>query len=103
MPDFLLSENPLVCDCEMEWLQKINQMSQHRQHARVADADKIECQLNNQYGHSAPVKMQELKKTDFLCPYQAHCFALCMCCDFFACDCRMKCSDGCDCYHDTTW
>jgi hypothetical protein len=26
-----------------------------------------------------------------------------MCCDFFACDCRMKCSDGCDCYHDSTW
>ena len=103
MPDFLLSENPLVCDCEMEWLQKINQMSQHRQHARVADADKIECQLNNQYGHSAPVKMQELKKTDFLCPYQAHCFALCMCCDFFACDCRMQCPEGCSCFHDSTW
>ena len=103
MPEFHLSENPLVCDCEMEWLQKINQMSQHRQHARIADADKVECQLNNQYGHSEPMKMMQLKKTDFLCPYQAHCFALCMCCDFFACDCRMQCPEGCSCFHDSTW
>ena len=38
-----------------------------------------------------------------MCQYETHCFALCMCCDFFACDCRMKCSDGCDCFHDATW
>ena len=103
MPEFFLAENPLLCDCEMEWLQKINTMAQHRQHARVADADQIQCQLNNQYGHSAPVSMMKLKKTDFLCPYQAHCFALCMCCDFFACDCRMQCPEGCSCFHDSTW
>ena len=68
MPEFFLAENPLLCDCEMEWLQKINSMAQHRQHARVADADQIQCQLNNQYGHSAPVSMMQLKKSDFLCP-----------------------------------
>ena len=26
----------------------------------------------------------------FLCEYEAHCFALCQCCDFVACDCRMQ-------------
>jgi len=103
MPDFYLSENPLLCDCEMEWILKINSMSQHRQHARIADLDDIECQLNSQHGRSAPVSVQGLKKNDFLCSYQAHCFALCMCCDFFACDCRMQCPEGCSCFHDSTW
>ena len=26
-----------------------------------------------------------------------------MCCDFFGCDCRMQCPDGCSCFHDSTW
>jgi hypothetical protein len=26
-----------------------------------------------------------------------------MCCDFFACDCQMKCPDGCSCYRDKTF
>ena len=47
--------------------------------------------------------MSEIQPQEFLCPYEKHCFALCKCCDFFACDCRMKCSEGCDCYHDQTW
>ncbi|CAL4123248.1 unnamed protein product, partial [Meganyctiphanes norvegica] len=33
----------------------------------------------------------------------SHCFALCQCCDFIACDCQMTCPDGCSCYHDNTW
>ena len=47
--------------------------------------------------------LPRVQLSEFLCPYSTHCFALCMCCDFFACDCRMKCSEGCDCYHDSTW
>lgn len=42
----------------------------------------------------------QAKSTDFLCPYTAHCFALCHCCDFDACDCEMTCPDNCTCYHD---
>ena len=49
------------------------------------------------------VPIMQVKKQEFLCQYQAHCFALCMCCDFFACDCRMQCPDGCSCFHDSTW
>ena len=26
-----------------------------------------------------------------------------MCCDFFACDCRMQCPEGCSCFHDSVW
>ena len=40
---------------------------------------------------------------DFLCAYKTHCFALCHCCDYDACDCEMTCPDNCTCYHDTTW
>jgi hypothetical protein len=39
----------------------------------------------------------------FLCNYTAHCFPLCLCCDFYACDCRMQCPANCTCYHDSTW
>ena len=45
----------------------------------------------------------QAKSTDFLCPYTAHCFALCHCCDFDACDCEMTCPDNCTCYHDQSW
>ena len=31
-----------------------------------------------------------LPKEDFLCRYEGHCFALCKCCEFYACDCRMQ-------------
>ena len=47
--------------------------------------------------------LSHVRPSEFLCSYETHCFALCMCCDFFACDCRMKCSDGCQCFHDQTW
>jgi len=35
--------------------------------------------------------------------YEAHCIPQCFCCDFFACDCRMQCPDGCSCFHDSGW
>ncbi len=102
-PEFLLGGNPFLCDCEMEWLQKINSMASHGHHARVGDLEDVKCRLNSQYGISAPVSLSSVSSEQFVCPYQAHCFALCMCCDFFACDCRMQCPEGCSCFHDSTW
>ena len=102
MPEFLIAGNPFFCDCEMEWLQKINQLSQHRQYPRVMDLDSVRCKLNNRPAE-LELPITQIQKTDFLCPYQAHCFALCMCCAFFACDCRMQCPDGCSCFRDATW
>ena len=87
----------------MEWLQKINNMPGHGQHARISDLEDVNCRLNSQYGLSGPVPIQQVHASEFVCPYQAHCFALCMCCDFFACDCRMQCPEGCSCFHDSTW
>merc|ERR1719510_1573402 len=47
--------------------------------------------------------MTSVPSNQFLCHYESHCFSLCMCCDFFGCDCRMQCPDGCSCFHDSTW
>ena len=49
------------------------------------------------------VPLLNTKSSDFLCIYERHCFALCHCCNYVACDCEMKCPDGCTCYHDHTW
>ena len=78
-------------------------MPSHGHHGRVADLDNVECRLNSQYGLSGPVPIMQVQRSQFVCPYQAHCFALCMCCEFFACDCRMQCPEGCTCFHDSTW
>ena len=72
-------------------------------HAQVSDLEEVQCRLNSQYGLSKPVNIMQVHRSQFVCPYQAHCFALCMCCDFFACDCRMQCPEGCSCFHDSTW
>ena len=105
LPEFFLGDNPFYCDCEMEWLQKINQMAHRGTHPRVMDLDNVGCRLNNNKhgnGHER-IPIMRVHNSQFLCPYQAHCFALCMCCDFFACDCRMQCPEGCSCFHDSTW
>ena len=34
--------------------------------------------------------LTQLKEEEFLCPYTTHCLALCLCCDFLACDCQVK-------------
>ena len=45
----------------------------------------------------------EASPLDFLCSYTTHCFALCHCCDYDACDCEMACPSNCGCFHDNTW
>eukprot|EP00095_Tigriopus_kingsejongensis_P011078 maker-scaffold23_size669530-snap-gene-5.24 protein:Tk11078 transcript:maker-scaffold23_size669530-snap-gene-5.24-mRNA-1 annotation:"toll " len=104
--EFFLAGNPFLCDCEMEWLQKINQVSLGSAYPRVMDLDNIRCELNNKHPNQsllAQVPILGVRPQEFVCEYQAHCFALCMCCDFFACDCRMQCPGGCTCFHDSAW
>ncbi|CAB4057085.1 unnamed protein product [Lepeophtheirus salmonis] len=106
-----LANNPLVCDCDMEWLQRINDLSQSspRQYPQVLDLENLSCTLINKHskpgdGNEKPlVPLLSVRPDQFICEYDVHCFALCLCCEFFACDCRMRCSEGCSCYHDQTW
>lgn len=102
LPQFYIAGNPFYCDCKMEWLLRINHMSSLRQYPQVLDLDSVTCELAHSRG-SPPQPLLDLKPSQFLCPYESHCFAVCHCCDFNACDCEMTCPNNCSCYHDHTW
>ncbi|KAH8270843.1 hypothetical protein KR018_006826 [Drosophila ironensis] len=101
LPEFYLGGNPFECDCTMDWLQRINNLTT-RQHPRVMDMGNIECVMPHARG-AAVRPLSALRPQDFLCRYESHCFALCHCCDFDACDCEMTCPSNCTCYHDQIW
>lgn len=102
LPEFFISGNPFVCDCSMEWIQRINYLSHSRKYPRVLDLDKAFCSLVHSRAKEKKMLI-DMSPSDFLCPYESHCFALCHCCDFVACDCEMICPNNCKCYHDITW
>lgn len=101
-PAFYLGGNPFLCDCNLEWLKTINSQDSLTQYPLVKDLESIYCRLIYSR-ENAYIPLVEAKPTDFLCPYTAHCFALCHCCDFDACDCEMTCPGNCTCYHDQSW
>ena len=49
------------------------------------------------------VPLLQANSSNFLCRYRTHCFTVCHCCDFDACDCEMMCPENCTCYYDQTW
>ncbi|XP_022690034.1 toll-like receptor Tollo [Varroa jacobsoni] len=110
LPEFAIAGNPYVCDCNMEWLQRLHNPTAQtssdtnslRQYPRVIDLHSVECELT----FSKSFQKMPLVKVDssqFLCPYKSHCFPLCHCCDFDACDCEMVCPANCSCYQHQTW
>ncbi|XP_064121443.1 toll-like receptor Tollo [Macrobrachium nipponense] len=102
LPEFYLGGNPFVCDCNMEWLQRINGLEHERQNPKIMDLQSIYCQMP--FARTGAFKaLVEVNPSQFLCQYETHCFALCHCCEFDACDCEMTCPDGCGCYHDQSW
>ncbi|XP_043266804.1 toll-like receptor Tollo [Venturia canescens] len=102
LPEFYIGDNQYLCDCTMEWLQRVNKQSQSRIQPRVMDLESIYCQLLYDR-EQMYVPLVEASHSQFLCKYEAHCFALCHCCDFDACDCEMTCPANCTCYHDQSW
>lgn len=102
LPEFYIGGNPFNCNCSMDWLPVINNMSALRQHPRVMDLDNAMCTISGPRG-TAVIAASIARPEQFLCRYEAHCFALCHCCDFDACDCEMTCPSDCKCYHDQTW
>ncbi|CAG2115388.1 unnamed protein product, partial [Medioppia subpectinata] len=102
LPEFSVGANPYLCDCTMEWLQRVATLDESRQYPRMVDVQQIECQLT--FAKQQPtVQLTRANSSQFLCPYKSHCFALCHCCEFDACDCEMTCPDNCSCYYDQTW
>ncbi|KOX77951.1 Protein toll [Melipona quadrifasciata] len=102
LPEFYIGDNQYLCDCTMEWLQRVNRQNQTRVQPRVMDLESIYCKLLYDREH-AFVPLVEASHSQFLCKYDTHCFALCHCCDFDACDCEMTCPLNCTCYHDQSW
>ena len=102
LPDFYLTGNPIECDCEMVWFKSINSGSTLQNYPIVKDIESIYCRLVYTRQQTF-IPLVEAKNEQFLCPYTTHCFALCQCCDFDACDCEMTCPDNCTCYHDASW
>ncbi|KAH8371302.1 hypothetical protein KR093_006833, partial [Drosophila rubida] len=101
LPEFYIGGNPFTCDCNIDWLQKINQMGS-RQYPRIMDLETIYCKLLNNR-ERAYIPLLEAEPKHFLCTYKTHCFAVCHCCEFDACDCEMTCPTNCTCFHDQTW
>ncbi|OQR71808.1 slit3 protein-like [Tropilaelaps mercedesae] len=108
LPEFAIAGNPYMCNCHMEWLQRLQNPgvpSSHddlRQYPRIVDLHSVEC--NARYpvnGYLLP--LTRMKSSQFLCEYTSHCFSLCHCCDFDLCDCEVVCPVGCTCYHDQLW
>lgn len=102
LPIVYLSENPLHCDCTMEWLQRINNLDDMRQYPRIDDLEHVLCHMTFPR-QNALIPIIRAKSNEFLCRYRSHCFALCHCCEFDACDCEMVCPENCTCYSDQTW
>lgn len=68
------------------------------------DLEGIYCRLlHSSRPQRSYVPLVEATSANFLCTYETHCFALCHCCDFDACDCEMTCPNNCTCYHDQSW
>ena len=106
-----MADNPFQCSCQMQWivnpsngdrleLQKhkiqfgeIPQPAPFLRLPHLADLDKAECLVNYHGNSTAVAKLTSVPSNQFLCQYDSHCFSLCMCCDFFGCDCRMQCPD----------
>jgi Leucine rich repeat/TIR domain len=85
----------------MEWLQRINNFTS-RQHPKIMDLRAIECVMPHSRGD--PVRpVETIDSSEFVCPYDTHCFALCNCCDKVDCECDMTCPKNCSCYHDQAW
>ncbi|KAA0192782.1 hypothetical protein HAZT_HAZT002383 [Hyalella azteca] len=111
-PLLLLSNNPLKCDCGAEWLSRaardavgdriLTQQSTGSFLPRLGKVTDIKCTLPGLW-QDASVPLVNVHQHQFLCTYRRHCFTLCHCCDFDACDCEQTCPDNCLCYHDHTW
>lgn len=66
------------------------------------DLETIYCKLLHNRDRSF-IPLIDAEPVHFLCTYKTHCFALCHCCDFDACDCEMTCPNNCTCFHDQSW
>ena len=98
-PSFFLSGNPLRCDCHLHWVKRGGHDGGHGHRPTVADYASVHC-INAANETRA---VSEVSDDAFVCPYTSRCLDGCLCCDFIACDCQVKCPPGCHCSRDERW
>nr|AOG75606.1 Toll2 [Procambarus clarkii] len=107
-PLLLLSHNPLECNCATDWLLRAAgavlgvPLSGGSILPHLGDVGAVECRLPGLW-QEVIVPLIIVQPHQFLCTYRRHCFTLCHCCDFDACDCEQTCPRNCTCYNDHTW
>ena len=117
-PQFFLAGNPLLCDCNLQWFHQVATRLQlpasaassmtaatamNQMYPEMPDLEQISCRVLNttdpKHGFFTQ-SLTQLDDKDFLCPYQTHCLALCLCCDFLACDCQVR---VCNIWEKNSW
>ncbi|MCL4127992.1 UNVERIFIED_CONTAM: hypothetical protein GTU68_004933 [Idotea baltica] len=107
-PTLYLTGNMLECDCGAEWLlRSANEGGGHNPVGgsilpRLGDVTNVKCKLPGIWDN-AIIPVVTVEPQQFLCTYRRHCFPVCHCCEFDACDCEQTCPRNCTCYHDHTW
>ena len=97
---FLLSNNPLKCDCSLEWMISTPITLTG---PIVGDLKDPKCSPHSVHGLSQSLYLTEVPREELLCRYTQHFFNLCICCTFLACDCRMRHPSSCNCFADKSW
>lgn len=94
---FYISNNPLVCNCEMSWI--LNATAKDIA-INIVDNNKAECTLPFL---NKKTFLNNAQTEDFLCRYNQTCEPSCICCQYGNCDCKSKCPDGCECFRDNNY
>ncbi|CAG5132609.1 unnamed protein product [Candidula unifasciata] len=96
IPVFKIQFNPFVCDCKLGWLKDWSS-GMLKDMMTLPDfvlGFGLDCS-SPFYGDRQ--NLQQLPRSEFLCPYSSHCEESCMCCDY-ACYCKYVCPAACQCY-----
>lgn len=95
-----------LVNCHLPFGRQTTYTADPHQWSPMMAANQLALQHNHHpHSHDQPLilRQMELLQSVHLCPYKHHCFALCYCCDFDACDCEMSCPENCSCYYDQKW
>uniref|UniRef100_A0A6G1SIB6 Protein toll n=1 Tax=Aceria tosichella TaxID=561515 RepID=A0A6G1SIB6_9ACAR len=95
-----------IVNCHLPFGRQTTYTADPNQWSPVMAANQMALQHNHHpHAHDQPLilRQMELLQSVHLCPYKAHCFAACNCCDFDACDCEMSCPENCSCYYNQKW